>query len=144
LAARRVERSHLGGEVRRHLHGLLRQQQVEALGIEDDAIALLTDHALPVVVDAVAADLGHRDARRVLLGAIADLAPRVAAQVELFGFALARSHGGRSSDSMSGIRYGRFGSSTAPSSRRSSSSITSGFIFRSTASVSGRKLHRNR
>ena len=56
LTTRRVERGHLRSERGRNPHALLGEQQVEPLGVEDDALALLAHHALPVVVDAMRSD----------------------------------------------------------------------------------------
>ena len=78
FADQRIERHHLGGIVRRHLHGFLGREDVEFAGIEDEPRPVGGDR-LPEFVDAVAAAAIDIDHAGVTLGAIADEAAGVLA-----------------------------------------------------------------
>ena len=47
LADQRIERHHLGGVVGRHLHRLLRGEDVELVGIEDQALVARARRSAP-------------------------------------------------------------------------------------------------
>ena len=72
FADQRIERHHLGGVVRRHLHRFLGSEDVELVGIEDQALVGARRDRLPEIGDGVAVALLDVDQAGVALGAIAD------------------------------------------------------------------------
>src|SRR3954469_25064443 len=72
LADQGIEGYHLGGIVRRHLHGLLGGENVELVRIEDQAAVRPCLHRLPELTDIIAGTALHIDNSSVALGAIAD------------------------------------------------------------------------
>ena len=67
-----IERHHLRGVIRRHLHGFLRGQNVELAGIENEAAVGPRRDRLPEFIDLVAAAAVDIDHAGVALGAVAD------------------------------------------------------------------------
>src|SRR5712691_6844962 len=67
-----VERHHLRGIIRRHLHGFLRGENVELAGIENEAAIGPRRYRLPEFIDRVAAAAVDIDHAGVTLGAVAD------------------------------------------------------------------------
>ncbi len=82
LSRGRVVGEHLRCIGRRDADALGRQQQVEDLGLEHDALLGLGVDGLPVVLPAQRADLRQIYGQAVLLGAIADGGVRAARGVE--------------------------------------------------------------
>src|SRR4051812_21364536 len=76
-----VVRNHLRGVLRRDRNTLTRQQQVEGLRLEDDALAALGADGLPEV-GRVARRAGHVEQPRVRARLVADHALVVAAQID--------------------------------------------------------------
>ena len=72
FADQRIERHHLRGAVRRHLHGLARGEDVELVGIEDQALVAPRLDRLPELGDVVARAAVDVDQAGVALGAVAD------------------------------------------------------------------------
>src|SRR5271166_5832025 len=72
LADRRVDRRHLGGEVRGNLNFLARSENVELVGIEDQAAVLAGVNRLPEILDSIAADAIDVDDVAVLDRPVAD------------------------------------------------------------------------
>ena len=70
LADQRIERHHLGGVVRRHLHGLLGRQDIEFVRVEDQFVAAAAVERLPEVKDAVFSFLVDINDGGVVLAAI--------------------------------------------------------------------------
>jgi hypothetical protein len=79
FADQRIERHHLGGVIRRHLHGFLGGQDVELAGIENQAAVGPRRDRLPEFIDRIAAAAIDIDHAGVALGAIADEAVGVLA-----------------------------------------------------------------
>src|SRR5258707_3005177 len=67
-----IERHHFGGVIRRHLHGLLRGQDVELAGIEDEAAVRTRRDRLPEFIDRIAGAAVDIDHAGVALGAVAN------------------------------------------------------------------------
>ena len=67
-----IERHHLGGVIRRHLHRLFRRQNIEFAGIQNEAAVRPRGDRLPELVDRIAAAAIDIDHAGVTLGAIAD------------------------------------------------------------------------
>src|SRR6266540_50953 len=82
LATRRVVRGHLGGVAGRNPHALVGQEQIEALGREDDPIAGLAEDRIPIGGRVERVDPNQVEHGRVVLRPVADLARVVAAEVE--------------------------------------------------------------
>src|SRR5882672_2901071 len=61
LADQRIERDHLGGVVGRHLHRLLGGEDVELVGIEDQALVFAGPDRLPEFGDVIARAALHID-----------------------------------------------------------------------------------
>ena len=80
FADQRIERHHLGGIVRRHLHGFLGSEDVELAGIEDKAAVRPRRDRLPEFIDGIAAAAVDIDHAGVALGAVADEAVGVLAR----------------------------------------------------------------
>src|SRR5262249_46306252 len=72
LAHQRIERHHLGGVVGRHLHRLLGGEDIELVGVENEALVLARMHRLPEVGDVVARATLDVDEAGVAFGAVAD------------------------------------------------------------------------
>ena len=72
LADHGVVGDHLGGMVGRHRHRLARRQDVELVGVEDQAAIAVDVERLPELAGVVAADQVDVDHVGVLLGAEAD------------------------------------------------------------------------
>ena len=72
LSDQGIERHHLGGVAWRHLHRFFRRENVELVGIEDQALVGARRHRLPEVEHAVAGAAFDIDQAGVALGAIAD------------------------------------------------------------------------
>src|SRR5258707_14985262 len=79
LADQGIERPHLGGVIRRHLHGFLGGEDVELAGIEDQAAVRARRDRLPELSDRIAAAAVDIDHTGVALGAVADKAVGVRA-----------------------------------------------------------------
>src|SRR5580692_11285500 len=78
FADQRIERHHLGGIIGRHLHSFVGGQDVELVGIEDQALVGARRDRLPEIGDVIGVALIDLDHRGVPLGAIADDARAVA------------------------------------------------------------------
>src|SRR5665647_3250996 len=76
FADQRIERHHLGGVVGWHLHGFLRRQDVEFVGVEDQALVGARLHRLPEIEHRIAGAPLHVDQPGMPLSAIADQAAR--------------------------------------------------------------------
>src|SRR5499433_192304 len=72
LAHQRIERHHLGGVVGRHLYRLLGGEDIELVGVENEALVLARVHRLPEVGDVVAGTTLDVDEAGVAFGAVAD------------------------------------------------------------------------
>ncbi len=67
-----IERHHLGGVAGRHLHGFLRSEDIELVGIEDQALVGARGDRLPEIEHGVAGAPLDIDQAGVALGAVAD------------------------------------------------------------------------
>ena len=83
FADQRIERHHLGGIERRHMHGLARDEDIELVGIEDQLVAAAAVERLPEIEDVVLGLLVDIDDGGVVLAAIADQAVLVAGALEV-------------------------------------------------------------
>ena len=72
FADQRIERHHLGGIIRRHLHRFLGRQDIELVGIEHQASVGARRHRLPEIGNVVAGAPLDVDQPGMALGAIAD------------------------------------------------------------------------
>ncbi len=83
-----IDRRHLGGEGRRDVDPLLRGEDVELVGIEDEAFVPARVHGFPELAHVVAGAALHIDQAGVTLGAIADEAVE-AEEIDAHGDAFA-------------------------------------------------------
>src|SRR3954468_17198258 len=72
FADQRIERHHLGGIVRRHLHRLFRREDIELAGIENETTVGARRDRLPEFIGRIAAAAIDIDHAGVALGAVAD------------------------------------------------------------------------
>src|SRR3569833_1750760 len=79
FADQRSERHHLRGVVRRNLHRLLRSEDIELAGIEDQAAVRARRDWLPEFIDGIAGAAVDIDHAGVALGTVADKAARILA-----------------------------------------------------------------
>src|SRR4029077_18066571 len=72
FADQRIERHHLRGVIRRHLHGFLGSEDVELAGIEDQAAIRPRRDRLPEFIHRITAAAIDIDHAGMALGAVAD------------------------------------------------------------------------
>src|SRR6516165_9939247 len=72
LADERIERDHLGGVMRRHLHRLFRGQDVELVRVQNETLVFAPTDRLPEFSDVVAGAALNIDEAGMVLSAKAD------------------------------------------------------------------------